>query len=77
MKRSLVLVPMLVLCLALGAGLSLGCGDQDGGEDVKTAGGHPDEMADSTRMDSAVNQTEEMVGDTTDMVEEDGGTGGY
>ncbi len=46
-------VLLLALCLALGLTFLVGCGEQEAEQTEPAAGGHAEEMADSTRMDSA------------------------
>lgn len=57
----------LVLCFCLLFALSLinGCGQKKEADTDTSAAGHPEEMMDSTRMDSAA-----MEADTTGVVEE-------
>ena len=65
MKKLLV----LMLCLALGAAMLVGCGQKEGDTETTPAAGHPDEMADTTRMDSAVQAGEEMMEEAKDMAD--------
>jgi hypothetical protein len=62
MKRVLI----LILCVLFALSLLAGCGQkQEGTKTETTAAGKPEEMADSTRMDSA--QMESAKTDTAQM----------
>ena len=67
MKKLLV----LALCLLFAASFMYGCGKQETGEDTEpAAGGHPEEMADTTRMDSAMDVVDSLAGEAEEAVEE-------
>ena len=66
MKKFLV----LALCLALGLTFLVGCGKKEAEQTEPAAGGHAEEMADSTRMDSAAGALEEAVDTAAAAVEE-------
>jgi outer membrane lipoprotein-sorting protein len=66
---------ILALCLLFAASFMFGCGKQETGEDTEpAAGGHPEEAADTTRMDSAMEAVDSMAGEAveeaTEAVEE-------
>jgi hypothetical protein len=63
MKKFLV----VFVCLLFAASLLVGCGQKEAQEDTSAAG-QPEEMADTTRMDSAAMQPDTtMMQDTTMM----------
>ncbi|MBU0983423.1 MAG: hypothetical protein KKA42_06105 [candidate division Zixibacteria bacterium] len=63
-------VLLLGLCLALGLTFLVGCGEQEA-EQEPAAGGHVEEMADSTRMDSAlVDSAAAVMEEGTEAAEE-------
>jgi len=58
MKKLLI----LTLCLLFAASLMYGCGQQEAEQKAEpAAGGQPEEMADTTRMDSAMDSAMESV----------------
>ena len=65
----------IVMCLALGTMFLVGCGKKEGTK-TNSAAGQPEEMADTTRMDSAMmNDTmHQGMGDTTGAMMKDTGT---
>ncbi len=67
MKKLLV----LALCLLFAASFMFGCGTQETGEDTEpAAGGQPEEMADTTRLDSAMEAVDSMAGEAVDEAAE-------
>lgn len=65
MKKLLV----LALCLLFAASLMYGCGKQETSDQAEpAAGGHPEEMADTTRMDSAMQAVDSMAGEAVDSM---------
>jgi len=70
MKKFLV----LALCLLFAASFMFACGKQETEQTEPAAGGHPEEMADTTRMDSAMEAMDSMAGEAveegTEAVEE-------
>jgi len=67
MKKLLV----LGLCLLFAASFMYGCGKQETGEDTEpAASGHPEEMADTTRMDSATDVVDSLAGEVKDAAGE-------
>lgn len=67
MKKLLV----FALCLLFAASFMYGCGKQETGEDTEpAAGGHPEEMADTTRMDSAMEAVDSTAGEAMDEATE-------
>ena len=71
MKKLLV----LLLCLAFGVAIMAGCGTKEEPAQTDTsAAGHPEEMADTTRMDSAMEGTmDTMHTEEAAPMEEEGG----
>lgn len=65
MKKLLI----LALCAIFAMALVIGCGEKKADDTDMTAGGHAEEMADQTRMDSAmVDSMGQMMTDSAKMM---------
>jgi hypothetical protein len=80
MKKLLI----LALCAIFALAIVIGCGEKKADDADMTAGGHAEEMADTTRMDSAaMDSMGQMMTDSANMMTDSAGgamegeTGGH